>query len=161
MVGGDADDVSDCRPLLETLGGEVTRVGDPGAGHALKALNNLLSATSLLASAEVLDAARRFGLDPAVVLEVVNRSSGRSWSTEHKLPSFVLPETFDSGFALKLMLKDMRVAIGLARATGAPATLGEAVVELWAQAAAVLPADADHTEIARWVSDGHRPRVNR
>ena len=157
MVGGADPDVDDCRPMLETLGREVRHVGAVGAGHALKALNNLLSATSLLASAEALVAAERFGLDPDVVLEVINQSSGRSWSTEQKLPRFVIPGTFDSGFALALMLKDMRIAVGLARAMGSPAMLGEATVELWGQAAKSLSPDADHTEIARWVADHVHP----
>ena len=65
----------------------------------------------------------------------------------------MLPETFDSGFALALMVKDMRLALSLARSVGAPAALGEAAVALWEEAAEALPPDADHTEIARWVID--------
>lgn len=160
MAGGEEADVADCRPMLEALGREVRHVGGIGAGHALKALNNLLSATSLLASSEALIVAQRFGLDPDLVLEVVNQSSGRSWSTQHKLPTFVLPGTFDSGFALALMVKDMRLALGLARSVGAPAALGQAAVALWEEAAEALPPDADHTEIARWVIDRARSRYD-
>ncbi|MBV9368079.1 MAG: NAD(P)-dependent oxidoreductase [Solirubrobacterales bacterium] len=152
MVGGAEADLADGRAALEALGEEVIHVGGLGAGHALKALNNLLSATSLLASSEVLATAIEFGLDPEVVLDVVNRSSGRSWSTELKLPKFVLTGSFESGFGLRLMLKDMRIATGLARRMGTPALLGEAVVEYWTQAAGALAEDADHTEIARWVA---------
>jgi 3-hydroxyisobutyrate dehydrogenase len=152
MVGGAESDLADCRPVLEELGKEVIHVGDLGAGHAVKALNNLLSATSLLASSEVLATAIEFGLDPEVVLDVINHSTGRSGSTELKLPKFVLSGSFDSGFALRLMLKDMRIATGLARTMGTPALLGEAVVQQWAQAAGALGEDADHTEIARWVA---------
>ena len=152
MVGGAEGDLADCRPALEALGDEVIHVGDLGAGHALKALNNLLSATSLLASSEALVTAIEFGLDPEVVLDVLNRSSGRSWSTELKLPKFVLTGSFDSGFALRLMLKDMRIATSLARKVGTPALLGETVAEYWAQAAGALAEDADHTEIAKWVA---------
>lgn len=152
MVGGAETDLADCRLALEALGKEVLHVGDLGAGHAIKALNNLLSATSLLASSEVLATAIEFGLDPEVVLDVVNRSSGKSWSTELKLPKFVLPGSFDSGFGLRLMLKDMQIATGLARATGTPALLGEAAVQYWAQAADALAEGADHTEIAKWVA---------
>ena len=123
----------------------------------MKALNNLLSATSLLASSEVLATAIEFGLDPQVVLDVVNHSSGRSWSTELKLPKFVLTGSFDSGFALHLMLKDARIATRLARSTGTPALLGEAVVKYWAQAAGALAEDADHTEIAKWVAQRREP----
>ena len=152
MVGGAEADLADCRPVLDVLGKEVIHVGDLGAGHAVKALNNLLSATSLLASSEVLATAIEFGLDPEVVLEVVNRSSGKSWSTELKLPKYVLTDRFDSGFGMRLMLKDIQIAINLAREMGTPALLGEATVEYWAQAAGALGEDADHTEIAKWVA---------
>jgi 3-hydroxyisobutyrate dehydrogenase len=150
MAGGAAKDVDRVRPVLERFG-TVRHVGPVGAGHALKALNNLMSATHLLVSSEALLAGQEFGLDPAVMLDVVNGSSGRSGSTEAKWPKFVLPGTFDSGFGLRLMLKDMRIAVELARETGAPSLLGESAVELWAKAAEELPSDADHTEIVRWL----------
>ena len=111
-----------------------------------------MSGMSLLATSEAMLVARRFGLDLEVILDVVNRSSGRSFSTELKMPRYILPETYDSGFALALMLKDMRIAIELARETGAPALLGEAAVDAWTRAAHVLGDDADHTEIIRWVA---------
>ena len=122
MVGGPDDTVAALTPLLAVLG-RVRAVGPVGAGHALKALNNLMSAAHLLASSEALLVGQRFGLDPAVLLDAVNGSSGRSGSTEHKWPNFVLPATFDSGFAMALMVKDIRIALGLAEATGSPSAL--------------------------------------
>lgn len=151
MVGGPEELFPVCLPVLEVLGSSVTRVGPVGGGHALKALNNLLSAASMLATAEAVEAGRRFGLDPEVMLSAVNTSSGRSWSTEYKFPHFVVPGTYDSGFSLELMLKDVRTALDLARATGSPVSLTERVVEAWSQAAADLPPGADHTNIAQWV----------
>jgi 3-hydroxyisobutyrate dehydrogenase len=150
MVGGPEDVVA---PLVTLFGvlGRMRHVGPVGAGHALKALNNLMSAAHLLASSEALLAGQRFGLDPAVMLDAVNGSSGRSGSTENKWPNFVLPGTFDSGFALGLMLKDIRIALGLAEATGAPSALAARTVELWGEAAAALGPAADHTEIVRWL----------
>jgi 3-hydroxyisobutyrate dehydrogenase len=153
MAGGSGSALARVRPLLDVLGSRVLHVGPVAAGHALKALNNLLSATHLLASAEALEVGTRFGLDPTVLLDAINTSSGRSASTERKLPDFVLTGRYDSGFGLGLMLKDMRIATALADATGVPARLGEAAVALWADAADALPADADHTEIARWVAE--------
>jgi 3-hydroxyisobutyrate dehydrogenase len=150
MVGGRDDAVAALTPLLAVLG-RVRHVGPVGAGHALKALNNLMSAAHLLASSEAVLAGQRFGLDPAVMLDAVNGSSGRSGSTENKWPNFVLPGTYDSGFALTLMLKDIRIALGLAEATGAPSEHATRTVELWAEAAAALGPDADHTEIVRWL----------
>jgi 3-hydroxyisobutyrate dehydrogenase len=163
MVGGPDEAVAGVEPLLALLG-RVRHVGPVGAGHALKALNNLMSAAHLLASSEALLAGERFGLDPAVMLDAVNSSSGRSGSTENKWPNFVLPETYDSGFALALMVKDIRIALGLAEATGAPSALITRTVELWGEAATALAPDADHTEIVRWLRAGEAtdpdPRSN-
>jgi 3-hydroxyisobutyrate dehydrogenase len=150
MVGGPDDAVAGLEPLLAVLG-RVRPVGPVGAGHALKALNNLMSAAHLLASSEALLAGQRFGLDPAVMLDAVNGSSGRSGSTQTKWPDFVLPETYDSGFALALMVKDIRIALGLIRATEVPSGHAARTVELWAEAAAALGPGADHTEVVRWL----------
>jgi 3-hydroxyisobutyrate dehydrogenase len=152
MVGGSEDDVAAALPLFQLLG-KPRHVGPVGAGHALKALNNLLSAVHLWATSEAMVTGQRFGLDPAVMLEAINGSSGRSGSTEVKWPSYVLPGTYDSGFALQLMVKDMRIATGLARDVGSPALLGETAVDLWARASEDLARTADHTEIARWLDD--------
>jgi 3-hydroxyisobutyrate dehydrogenase len=152
MVGGPDAAVAALEPLLGLLG-RVRHVGPVGAGHALKALNNLMSAAHLLASSEALLVGQRFGLDPAVMLEAVNGSSGRSGSTETKWPRYVLPGTFDSGFTAGLMVKDIRIALDLARATGAPAGLAERTVELWGRAVDRLGPAADHTEIARWLAE--------
>jgi 3-hydroxyisobutyrate dehydrogenase len=157
MVGGAESELERARPVLEPMSGHIFHAGDIGAGDAVKALNNLMSATHLLISSEALAAARNFGVDPTTFLDIVNRSSGRSWSTENKLPNFVLPETYNTGFTVALMLKDMRIAVGLAEAVGSTDHLARAAVELWARADADLPKPADHTEIAKWVSAEARP----
>jgi len=151
MAGGREAAVERVRPLLEAMGSRVLRVGPVGAGHALKALNNLLSATHLLATCEAVAIGRRFGLDPKVMVDVINTSSGASVSTAVKFPSYILSASFDSGFGLGLMVKDVGIAVGLGEELGIPAALAEQTLELWREAAAGLPADADHTEIARWV----------
>jgi 3-hydroxyisobutyrate dehydrogenase len=147
MAGGQEADVDAARPVLETLGRVVT-TGGVGSGHAVKALNNLMSATHLWITAEVMTAGERFGLDPRTMLDVFNASSGRSGSTQNKWPNFVLPGTFDSGFGLRLMLKDMRIAADLARAVGVDPRLADDAIALWAEAAQALPATADHTRVA-------------
>jgi 3-hydroxyisobutyrate dehydrogenase len=161
MVGGPPEAAAAVRPLLEVLGRKVMHVGPAGAGHALKALNNLLSATHLLVSSEAMLAGQEFGLDPKVMLEVINGSSGRSGSTENKWPNYMLERKFGAGFPVPLMLKDMRIAVELARQTGRPSRLGEAATALWAEAADVLPADADHTEILRWLEIEHASEDDR
>ncbi|MGN9843613.1 NAD(P)-dependent oxidoreductase [Nonomuraea sp. H19] len=149
MVGGAAGDVDRLAALLETMG-TVRRAGPVGAGHALKAINNLLSATHLLATAEGVLAGERFGLDPAIMVELINAASGRSGSTDNKFPNFVLPGTYDSGFGMNLMVKDMRIAVHLARRLGVAGPLAESAVAVWERALEDLPETADHTEIARW-----------
>ena len=150
MVGGPRDAAATLQPLLALMG-RARHVGGVGAGHALKALNNLLSATNLLACSEAMLAGERFGLDPAVMLEALNRSSGRSGATEDKWPKYVLPETYDSGFTAGLMVKDIRIALGLIEANGAASALAARTVELWGRAVAQLGPGADHTEIVRWL----------
>ena len=152
MVGGPAAPVERVQPILAELGARVVHVGDAGAGHAVKALNNLMSASHLLVTSEAMRTAEAFGLDLGVVLDVVNTSSGRSGSTENKWPNFVIPGTFDSGFAFELMVKDMAIAVALAESAGVDAALSRRALELWRSGAASLPPGADHTEIARCVT---------
>ncbi len=151
MVGGDASVVASVRDVLDVIG-RVMHVGPIGSGHAVKALNNLMSATHLLVTCEAILAGQRFGLDTAAMLSVFNTSSGRSGSTENKMPNFILPKTFNSGFGLRLMLKDMKIAVQLAEQEGVPCELSRDAVELWSEAAEVLDPKADHTEIARWLT---------
>lgn len=150
MVGADGPDLEAARPYLAHLG-RVEHAGPVGCGHAVKALNNLLSATHLWMTSEVMLAGERFGIDPEVMLSIFNTSSGRSGSTENKWPNFILPGTFNSGFALQLMVKDMDIAVQLAKQVGTPSALGADSLELWRRAAKDLPPGADHTEVARWL----------
>jgi 3-hydroxyisobutyrate dehydrogenase len=157
MVGGNAVVLEEVRSILEVLG-RVVHAGPIGSGHAVKALNNLLSATHLLVTSEAILAGEKFGLDPEVMLSIFNGSSGRSGSTENKWPNFILPGTFNSGFGLRLMLKDMKIAVQLAAQGGVACELGSEAVTLWSEAAEALPPGADHTEIARWLqndNEGH------
>lgn len=150
MVGGESAAIERCRPVLEAMG-KVFLTGGPGSGHAMKSLNNYLSATSLSAVAEAVIVGGQFGLDPKLMIDVLSASTGRSATTEFKYPTYVLPRTFDSGFALGLMAKDLRLALELARATAAPTALLEQVVELWNRAEQKLGPRADHTELVKFL----------
>jgi 3-hydroxyisobutyrate dehydrogenase len=151
MVGGAEEDFDRVRNLLEALGNPA-HVGAIGAGHALKSINNLMSAAHLWATSEAMLTGIAFGLEPDTMLAAINRSSGRSGSTELKWPNFIVPGTYNSGFALSLMLKDMRIATGLAERLGVPHTLSDQVVAHWSAASADLGPSADHTEVARWLT---------
>lgn len=150
MVGGPASTVEGLAPLLKPLG-QAHHVGPVGAGHALKALNNLMSAAHLMVTSEALVAGRRFGLEVETMLDVMNSSSGRSGSTETKWPKFILPGTYDSGFTAELMVKDVRTAVRLIESTGLVDVLSADVLGAWTAALDGLPPHADHTEVARWL----------
>lgn len=147
VAWGEAPGLGAVSGLLAAMG-TVIPTGPFGSGHALKALKDLLSA-HLLATAEAMVTGERFGLDPRVMLEVFNSSRGRSGSTENKWPNFVPTDTFDSGLALRLKLKDRRIAVGVAEEVGDFDQMSSAAVGLWIQAADALPTGADHTELAR------------
>jgi 3-hydroxyisobutyrate dehydrogenase len=151
MVGGPDDIASRCQPVFEAMGKTIKHVGGPGAGHAVKALNNYVSAAGLVAAAEALIVGRAFGLDPAVMTDVFNSSTGRNNSTENKLKQFILSGRFDAGFSLRLMDKDLATASKLAQDVGQPMELGRHLISLWHEAAGALPPQADHTEIFRYL----------
>ena len=149
MVGGEARSVARCRPVLEAMGREIFLTGALGSGHAMKALNNYVSAAGLLAAAEAVLAAARFGLDPGKVVDVLNASTGMNNSTLNKFHRFILSRSFDSGFSLDLMVKDLKTALEVARAPGSPAPFAEACVEAWSEAQAALGPGLDHTAVVR------------
>ncbi len=153
MAGGDPEVVNRIRPLLLAMGGSIFPTGPLGSGHAMKALNNYVSAAGLVAAAEAIIVGRRFGLDPAVIVDVLNASTGRNNSTEKKMKQQVLSGDFASGFALALMTKDLHTAADIARHAGVAAPLAEVCENLWAQADDKLGAGADHTEIYRYLAE--------
>jgi 3-hydroxyisobutyrate dehydrogenase len=147
MLGG--DDLAAIRaatPVLSAMG-TIHRTGGLGSGHALKALNNYVSAAGLRAASEALQVGRAFGLDPATMIDVFNVSTGRNNATEVKFHQHILSGTFGSGFSLALMAKDLATAADMSQELGAPAAGVRAEATLWAEALDALGPDADHTEI--------------
>ena len=149
MVGGSARSIARCKPLLETMGKQIFLTGPLGSGHAMKALNNYVSAAGLAAAAEAVLVGQRFGLDPTTIVDILNASTGRNNATENKLKQFILSKTFASGFSAALMAKDVRTADELGAAIGVATPLAEACAVLWGEAAARLGPNADHTEYGR------------
>ena len=149
MVGGDDATVKRVRPLLQAMGTSILRTGAVGSAHAMKALNNLVSAGGFLIGIEALLIGQRLGLDPALMVDVLNASTGMNNSTQKKFRQFVLSRSFDSGFGLDLMLKDVGIALEVARETGTPAPFSALCRELSAACAAMLGPGADHTELAK------------
>jgi 3-hydroxyisobutyrate dehydrogenase len=151
MVGGDEEIVDRATPVLRAMGTEIFHVGPLGAGHAVKALNNYLGAAGTLAGFEALLVAQAFGLEPEKMLKAINASTGRNSTTERKIPQQVLTGAFASGFKLALMAKDLGIAAGMARDLGLPAPYLRTTLRLWRDAQKRLPAQADHTEIFRYL----------
>lgn len=152
MIGGDRALAERFDALLSAMGKRFY-VGSLGAGHAAKVLNNYVSAAGLAAAAEAVRVAERFGIEPQVLVNVINASTGRNNSTENKFAQFILNGKFNSGFALGLMAKDLSLAMEVAEACNVPAELGHATLALWKKAESSVGAKADHTEIARYVNE--------
>jgi 3-hydroxyisobutyrate dehydrogenase len=150
MAGGEPTAIARCRPVLASLG-QVFGSGASGSGHAVKALNNYLSAVALAATAEAIMAGESFGIEPTTMLEILNHSTGRNTATEQKYPAFVLPRSFNSGFTLGLMAKDLRIALGLAESLGSPSALLGECAALWSRAERLLGFRADNTEIVKYL----------
>ena len=151
MAGGADDAVQRCRPLLLAMGNRIYATGRLGSGQAMKSLNNFVSAMGLVATCEAVVIGRGFGIDPQVIAEVLNGSTGKNNTTEHKLRQFILSGSFASGFSLDLMVKDLGIAAGVAQAAGVKPVVVEQCLQLWQQAQQALGLGRDHTEMARWV----------
>ena len=148
MTGGDAAALDRVDPLLRAMGTTIHRIGPVGAGQAMKALN-LVSAGGFLMAVEALVIGQQFGLDPSVMTDVLNASTGMNNSTQKKLKQFVLSRKFDSGFGLDLMVKDLSIALEVGRNGSAPTPFSALCREMWASAASMLGKGQDHTAIAK------------
>ena len=143
--------VDPVRPVLQAMGKTLVHVGGAGAGHAVKALNNYVSASGLIAVCEALVAAEKFGIDPHLVNQVFNASTGKNNTTEHKVENFMLSEKYNSGFALALMRKDLQTAQGFIERMGTPGGFANVCLQTWAQAEQALDKGADHTAMHKFV----------
>ena len=150
MAGGEESLVEACRPVFEVMG-KLFLTGGPASGHAMKAMNNFLSAGTLALTAEAVITGSKFGLDPKVMVDIVNASTGRSNSSEDKFPKFILSETYNSGFYLGLMAKDLRFAVDLAATEGTPNKFINLLSDTYDKAEAELGFDADNTELYRYL----------
>jgi 3-hydroxyisobutyrate dehydrogenase len=150
MVGGSAADLERTQPVFGAMGKTITFCGPAGAGHALKALNNYLSATSLVAMCEALVVGEAFGLDPGTMVDVFNSSSGMSNSTQVKGRQQVVSRAFAAGFTTSLMAKDLRTAGDVATHLKLKMPVLQQAVAYWNDADGKLGKGADHTEIFRY-----------
>lgn len=145
MCGGEAPVLERARPVLQAFGTKIILCGPTGAGHAIKSLSNALLAIHLWSTGEALVAAAKAGVAPAIALEVINGSAGRSNSSENLIPQRVLTREFPSTFRLALLDKDVRIAEAVAREAGTPAAFIELAHRLFERAHAEMGDEADHT----------------
>jgi 3-hydroxyisobutyrate dehydrogenase-like beta-hydroxyacid dehydrogenase len=151
MVAGSPASVERCHELLSTIG-KVFNVGTkPGLGQTMKLCNNLLSATALAISSEAMVLGVKAGLDPKVMLDVINSGTGRNSATVDKFPRAVLPRSFNFGFATGLMYKDVRLFMEEAESLGVQMWVAPAVRQLWLQTCFELGFESDFTEVVKTI----------
>jgi 3-hydroxyisobutyrate dehydrogenase-like beta-hydroxyacid dehydrogenase len=149
MASGPRADVALVEPVLAVFG-KVFFIGEhSGDGQTMKLANNFLSATAMAATSEAMVMGVKAGLDPRVMLDVINAGTGRNTATEHKFPKIILPGTFDLGFTNALMIKDVKLCLSEAGALGVPMEVAQAVMRLLQLACDEIGADADLTTIVQ------------
>jgi 3-hydroxyisobutyrate dehydrogenase-like beta-hydroxyacid dehydrogenase len=151
MVGGDPALLERCRPVLEAFGKHIFHAGPIGAGHTIKALNNFLAATTLIATSEALTVAVQAGLDPQTAIDIINRSSGQSFASSHRFPRFIFKGDFThaGGMATWLLEKDLATALALGREHTVPMPVAGLIQQICALAMRELGRDAANQGIAR------------
>lgn len=159
MVGGEAAPVARVTPLLRCMGRALFHLGPLGAGHAMKCINNLITAMNFLATAEGLVIGKRHGLDPAAMNAVLNESTGMSWVTQNHVAQRIISRKFDDPFKLELMVKDIGIAMALAREAGLPVPLSGLGQQLWSAALLDAGRGPGVSELFRWVEQRTRTEI--
>lgn len=154
FVGGSKEAIAKAGPLIQALtAGRAVFVGGPGAGHIVKLLNNAMVAAHLAIAGEALAIADAFELDPETVLNAINGATGRSGVTEVNVPTWVMSGTFDSGFTMGLMSRDVALATEVGAAAGAPVPLLSLTADRWGSMLAQAGAGADFNESVRLIRE--------
>jgi 3-hydroxyisobutyrate dehydrogenase len=154
MAGGGAELVERCTPVLKAMGRAVTHCGAVGSAHAMKALANYVNACALINSIEALTIGKKFGLDVKMMAAGLDTMcAGRNHPIGKKIIPQVLTRKYATGMALGFIAKDVKIAVDVAHAIGAAVPLGEAVSQLWNDAAEKVGAGVDQTEIVRYWED--------
>ena len=151
MVGGEKEPVSRLMPIFNVMGRQVFHLGPIGAGHSMKCINNLITAISFMATTEGLAIGKHFGLDPNVMVDVLNVSTGMSWISQTQFKQRITNRKFDDPFKLALMVKDIGIAMELAKRKDVPAPLSARGQKLWQLAERYSEKGCSISEVVRWV----------
>lgn len=152
MVGGDKAIFERVKPMLEKMGSQIYYAGPLGAGHAIKALNNYVSAAGLIAACEAMHAGQAFGIDPNVVVDIINTSSGMNNTTKNKCKQYMISGAYNAGFSTGLMAKDVRTALEIAEAMRTSTLFAKPTAEVWNAMEKQLGFLSDHTEMNRFLT---------
>ncbi|KAG6874014.1 hypothetical protein C0995_007971 [Termitomyces sp. Mi166 len=168
MVGCPANVFMKAQFFLEPCAKRIVQCGDTGAGHAVKAVNNIIMGANLVIASEGLSILAKYGVNPTTALAAINESSGRSWATQDRMHNYVLSGTYDYGFQLSLLEKDMLTALQLASGCGNTTPLLTNSFHLVNQASRSLSTIADHTRLAEVIASlqstillAHAPLYNK
>jgi 3-hydroxyisobutyrate dehydrogenase-like beta-hydroxyacid dehydrogenase len=147
MVSGPPSDIDAVKDALAVLGTVFVIGHEPGMAQTMKLANNFLSATALAATSEAIVMGVKAGLDPSIMVDVLNAGSGRNTATTGKFPNAIIPRKFNLGFATALMLKDVRLCLAEAKSLGVPNDVMSAVLKIWEQANSEIGGTADFTTV--------------
>jgi 3-hydroxyisobutyrate dehydrogenase-like beta-hydroxyacid dehydrogenase len=153
MVSGPQDHIDVVKDALSVFGTVFVVGARAGMAQTVKLANNFLSASSMAATSEAIVMGVKAGIDPTIMIEVINAGSGRTTASSGKFPNNILPRTFDAGFATALMLKDVRLCLEEATALGVPHDMMGMVRSLWERTATEMGADKDFTTIVQTVEN--------
>jgi 3-hydroxyisobutyrate dehydrogenase-like beta-hydroxyacid dehydrogenase len=151
MVSGPKAEIDLVKDVLAVFG-KVFVIGEkPGMAQTMKLANNFLSATAMAATSEAVAMGVKAGLDPAVMIDVINSGSGRTTASDGKFPQAILPRTFNYGFATALMLKDVRLCVQEARSLNVPNSVMSIVLDQWETTNKEFGGESDFTAIVKMV----------
>jgi 3-hydroxyisobutyrate dehydrogenase len=153
MAGGEATALDRVMPLFDVMGKQVFHLGGIGAGHTMKCINNMVTAMTFMATAEGLVIGKKLGLDPEVMTDVLNVSTGMSWISQTHIRQRITSRTFDDAFKLELMVKDIGIALRLAGEEAIPVPLCGTGQQLWRAAVQHAEKGSSISEMVRWVED--------
>ena len=160
MVSGPRADFDLLKPALDVIGKVFFISEKPGAGQTMKLANNYLSATAIVATSEAVVMGVKAGLDPNVMIDVINAGSGLNTASRDKFPKSVLPRTFDFGFATGLMVKDVRLCLEEMKGMGLSMEVAEAVGRLWETVIREMAPDSDFTAAIKPIEKAAGVEVN-
>ncbi|MCO4876396.1 NAD(P)-dependent oxidoreductase [Paraburkholderia caribensis] len=151
VLGGSDADVAAVEPILAVMSAKRVHVGPVGAGHVTKIINNMLTGVHLLAASEAVRAAEANGVDPEKLVEALNGGSGKNSATLTNYPTWIFNGKFDSGFTMKLMRKDVRLAMALLDSADATAPIAKEAGRLWAASADSIGDAEDFNRIVQFI----------